>query len=123
MVARARGLGFVAHGDERLDAADAPVGQLDETIAPLNHRLLQVLIFQDVKKRRVAGGGIVEVEEDGEALFLNQAAQPLLRGGADDATIQAKIAEVWRQRNDRYSEIRTAATAGLKKVEMSYIGG
>jgi cyclic pyranopterin phosphate synthase len=49
--------------------------------------------------------------------------KPLLRGGADDATIQAKIAEVWRQRSDRYSEIRTAATAGLKKVEMSYIGG
>jgi hypothetical protein len=26
-------------------------------------------------------------------------------------------------REDRYSELRTAATAGLPKVEMSYIGG
>jgi hypothetical protein len=26
-------------------------------------------------------------------------------------------------RDDRYSELRTAATAGLPKVEMSYIGG
>jgi cyclic pyranopterin phosphate synthase len=30
---------------------------------------------------------------------------------------------VWRARADRYSEIRTADTAKLRKVEMSYIGG
>ena len=49
--------------------------------------------------------------------------KPLLRGGASDDEISATIAAVWRQRDDRYSEIRTAQTAGLKKVEMSYIGG
>ena len=47
----------------------------------------------------------------------------LLRGGADDATIAQKIAAIWSARGDRYSEIRTAATVPLKKVEMSYIGG
>ena len=47
----------------------------------------------------------------------------LLRGSADDDEISDAIAEVWRKRGDRYSEIRTAETAGLKKVEMSYIGG
>ncbi|HRP23379.1 GTP 3',8-cyclase MoaA [Thauera sp.] len=47
----------------------------------------------------------------------------LLRGGADDARIDAAIAQVWQQRSDRYSEIRTAATATLRKIEMSYIGG
>jgi cyclic pyranopterin phosphate synthase len=47
----------------------------------------------------------------------------LLRGGADDDAILARIGELWRRRDDRYSEIRTAATAGLKKIEMSYIGG
>ena len=47
----------------------------------------------------------------------------LLRGGADDATIAKKIAAIWSARGDRYSEIRTAATVPLKKVEMSYIGG
>jgi cyclic pyranopterin phosphate synthase len=47
----------------------------------------------------------------------------LLRGGADDDAIAESIAGVWRKRDDRYSEIRTAATAGLNKVEMSYIGG
>ena len=49
--------------------------------------------------------------------------KPLLRGGAEDAAIRARIAEVWQQRSDRYSEIRTAATTGVRKIEMSYIGG
>ena len=46
----------------------------------------------------------------------------LLRNGGDDAAIEAQIKHVWQARGDRYSEIRTAAT-GVKKVEMSYIGG
>ena len=33
------------------------------------------------------------------------------------------VAAIWRQRNDRYSEIRTASTTAAPKVEMSYIGG
>ena len=33
------------------------------------------------------------------------------------------VAAIWRQRADRYSEIRTVNTAKLQKVEMSYIGG
>ena len=47
----------------------------------------------------------------------------LLRGGAGDQDLRDVIAAVWRARGDRYSEIRTAATATLRKVEMSYIGG
>ena len=47
----------------------------------------------------------------------------LLRGGASDDDIRNEIAAVWRARGDRYSEIRTAETAHLPKVEMSYIGG
>ena len=47
----------------------------------------------------------------------------LLRGGAADDAISDTIAAVWRKRDDRYSEIRTAETAKLHKVEMSYIGG
>ena len=47
----------------------------------------------------------------------------LVRGGADDDAIRAAIASVWGVRADRYSEIRTAATAGARKIEMSYIGG
>ena len=47
----------------------------------------------------------------------------LLRGGATDAELDNAIAAIWRQRGDRYSEIRTAATASARKVEMSFIGG
>jgi GTP 3',8-cyclase len=47
----------------------------------------------------------------------------LLRGGATDGQISESIASVWRIRGDRYSEIRSAATVPLKKVEMSRIGG
>ena len=47
----------------------------------------------------------------------------LLRGGASDEEIHAAIDAVWAQRTDRYSEIRTAQTAKLQKIEMSYIGG
>ncbi|HYM16410.1 MAG TPA: GTP 3',8-cyclase MoaA [Dehalococcoidia bacterium] len=47
----------------------------------------------------------------------------LLRGGASDAEIAAAISAVWRDRDDRYSELRSGATAGLPRIEMSYIGG
>jgi cyclic pyranopterin phosphate synthase len=46
-----------------------------------------------------------------------------LRSGSSDDEIAAAIAAVWGRRTDRYSELRTAATARLNKVEMSYIGG
>jgi len=47
----------------------------------------------------------------------------LLRGGADDRTIEAAISTIWHGRDDRYSELRSAETVGLRKIEMSYIGG
>jgi len=47
----------------------------------------------------------------------------LLRAGAPDEALRDEIAAVWRAREDRYSEIRTAETAASPKVEMSYIGG
>jgi GTP 3',8-cyclase len=47
----------------------------------------------------------------------------LVRGGASDEELSAAIAGIWRARTDRYSELRSAATADLEKVEMSYIGG
>ncbi len=47
----------------------------------------------------------------------------LVRSGASDDDLVAALVEIWAARTDRYSEIRSAATAGLPKVEMSYIGG
>jgi GTP 3',8-cyclase len=46
-----------------------------------------------------------------------------LRGGATDEELAEAISGVWRSRTDRYSELRSADTADLPKVEMSYIGG
>jgi GTP 3',8-cyclase len=47
----------------------------------------------------------------------------LVRGGASDEGLAETIAGIWTVRDDRYSELRTAETADLPKVEMSYIGG
>ena len=47
----------------------------------------------------------------------------LLRGDASDADLEAHLRGIWGARTDRYSEIRSAETTGLVKVEMSYIGG
>jgi GTP 3',8-cyclase len=47
----------------------------------------------------------------------------LVRGGAGDDEIAAALGGIWRERTDRYSELRSAATGDLPKVEMSYIGG
>ena len=49
--------------------------------------------------------------------------RPLLRGDASDGELLAHLSHAWRRRDDRYSELRTAETAALPKVEMSYIGG
>ncbi len=47
----------------------------------------------------------------------------VLRGGADDDELDAAIRAVWERRTDRYSELRAEETSGLRKVEMSFIGG
>jgi cyclic pyranopterin phosphate synthase len=46
-----------------------------------------------------------------------------LRLGATDAELTEQLRTLWTRRTDRYSELRTAETASLRKVEMSYIGG
>ncbi len=58
-------------------------------------------------------------------LFGNQGHdfRSLLRGGKSDEEIGAFLRSVWRIRDDRYSEIRSSDTIGLRKVEMSRIGG
>jgi GTP 3',8-cyclase len=47
----------------------------------------------------------------------------VVRGDASDDELTEAVASVWRVRTDRYSELRSAATADLERVEMSYIGG
>src|SRR6185312_6507611 len=47
----------------------------------------------------------------------------LVRGGASEGELHQEIGRIWGRRTDRYSEIRSEQTAGLARVEMSYIGG
>ncbi len=47
----------------------------------------------------------------------------MLRAGATDDELAEAVRSVWIRRDDRYSQLRSSRTAGLRKVEMSYIGG
>jgi cyclic pyranopterin phosphate synthase len=47
----------------------------------------------------------------------------LIRSGAGDDEITNKIINIWGNRVDQYSEIRSTQHPDGKKVEMSYIGG
>lgn len=47
----------------------------------------------------------------------------LLRKDLSDASLQASIAGLWQQREDRYSELRGQLGGNRNHVEMSYIGG
>ena len=51
----------------------------------------------------------------------------LMRGGANDAQLDAAMAAIWQGRSDRYSELRASLPAdvqqAVRRVEMSYIGG
>ncbi|HVD31639.1 MAG TPA: GTP 3',8-cyclase MoaA [Methylomirabilota bacterium] len=47
----------------------------------------------------------------------------LVRSGATDDEITHSIAALWTERTDRYSDLRSEQTAGLHKIEMSFIGG
>jgi cyclic pyranopterin phosphate synthase len=46
-----------------------------------------------------------------------------VRDGMSDDDILAALQGIWGRRGDRYSELRSAQTDGLKKVEMHFIGG
>lgn len=46
-----------------------------------------------------------------------------LRSGVDDAGLAELIRAIWSRRSDRYSEQRSESTQGLRRIEMSYIGG
>jgi GTP 3',8-cyclase len=46
-----------------------------------------------------------------------------LRGGETDAQLAGRIRALWDARADRYSELRSAATERLQKVEMFALGG
>ena len=52
-----------------------------------------------------------------------QDARAVLRSGASDDELTAFVRSIWARRGDRYSELRSAATTTLPKVEMFAMGG
>jgi cyclic pyranopterin phosphate synthase len=47
----------------------------------------------------------------------------VLRDGSTDAALLAFLADTWRARDDRYSELRSRSTSDLPKIEMFAMGG
>jgi len=47
----------------------------------------------------------------------------VIRSGATDEELAEAVRGQWQVRKDRYSELRSQATADLERIEMSYIGG
>jgi cyclic pyranopterin phosphate synthase len=52
-----------------------------------------------------------------------QDVRAVLRDGSTDDELVAFLADVWRARDDRYSELRARSTSDLPKVEMFAMGG
>jgi cyclic pyranopterin phosphate synthase len=47
----------------------------------------------------------------------------ILRDGSSDEELVTFLADTWRARDDRYSELRSQSTSDLPKVEMFAMGG
>ena len=63
-------------------------------------------------------------------LFAHQGfdLRSIVRASAEDEALQQAITGIWQGRSDRYSLLRASQPAdsspqGLRRVEMSYIGG
>ncbi len=74
----------------------------------------------DCTRARISAEGVLYT-----CLFASKGTdlRSLVRDGASDDELADVVARVWAARTDRYSEIRSDATTGLVRVEMSYIGG
>jgi len=74
----------------------------------------------DCTRARLSAEGVVYT-----CLFATRGTnlREVLRAGASDERLDAVVSGLWMNRADRYSETRSSQTAGLHKVEMSYLGG
>ncbi len=88
----------------------------------------EIGIIASVTRAFCAGCTRARLSADGflyTCLFATQGhdLRSRLRDGSTDEEIAATLRRLWTDRADRYSEIRSAETVGLPKIEMSYIGG
>jgi len=76
----------------------------------------------DCTRARISAEGVVYT-----CLFAIKGTdlRQVMRDGANDETLDEVVSSMWTKRTDRYSEIRSEQTTGLRirKVEMSHIGG
>lgn len=75
---------------------------------------------QDCTRTRLTADGMLFT-----CLFAVQGhdLRQVVRSGASHEELIDTISSIWTRRGDRYSELRSAATEGLARIEMSYIGG
>jgi cyclic pyranopterin phosphate synthase len=119
---------------ERIDAAwpleELPLARPDDTSRRWRYRdgAGEIGVIASVTKPFCGGCSRARLSAEGQlytCLFAQKGhdLRGLLRNGASDDELALSIRGVWHARADRYSDLRTAETASLPKVEMSYIGG
>jgi len=74
----------------------------------------------DCSRARVTADGVFY-----SCLFSSQGTElrPLLRNGISDEALHTVVADLWRKRDDRYSEERNGSGGTASKVEMFRMGG
>jgi cyclic pyranopterin phosphate synthase len=119
---------------ERIDAAwpleALPLERPDDTSRRWRYRdgAGEIGVIASVTKPFCGGCSRARLSAEGSlytCLFAQKGhdLREILRNGASDDELALSIRSVWQTRADRYSDLRTAETAALPKVEMSYIGG
>ena len=121
---------IVARIDARWPLEPVAAARGDETALRFRYRdgAGEIGVIASVTKPFCAGCSRARLSAEGRlytclfALRGHDLRAPL-RSGAGDDELADTLRSVWTKRTDRYSELRTAGTAALPKVEMSYIGG
>ena len=74
----------------------------------------------DCTRARLSAEGILYT-----CLFASEGTdlRDTLRSGSSDERLRGLLADTWRRREDRYSELRFAKGKPVSRIEMSYIGG
>jgi cyclic pyranopterin phosphate synthase len=88
----------------------------------------EVGLISSVSEPFCAGCDRVRLSAEGSVYSCLFASEGLdlkgfLRTGGSDEQIAALLSARWQRRADRYSELRSEATASLPRVEMWHIGG
>ncbi len=121
---------IVRRVDEVWPLEPLPAARADETARRFRYRdgAGEIGVIASVTKPFCGGCSRARLSAEGRLYTCLFAARghdlrAPLRLGASDEELAEEIRRIWGARTDRYSELRTAGTAGLPKVEMSYIGG